>query len=68
MTTGNNEVQDVTVSIETLESKVRCLKFIDEVAETGRDVIVSKNGLPVSRLVPHHDRVPHHERMSYSQH
>ena len=32
--------------------KARCLKILDEVAETGRPVTVTKHGKPVARLVP----------------
>ena len=32
--------------------KARCLKLLDEVAETGQEVIVTKRGKPVARLVP----------------
>jgi prevent-host-death family protein len=32
--------------------KARCLQLMDEVAQTGRDVIITKRGRPVARLVP----------------
>ncbi|MBI1356955.1 MAG: type II toxin-antitoxin system prevent-host-death family antitoxin [Acidobacteria bacterium] len=32
--------------------KARCLKILDEVAETGRPVTVTKHGKPIARLVP----------------
>ena len=34
------------------EFKARCLALLDEVAETGRPVLVTKRGKPVARLVP----------------
>ena len=34
------------------EFKSKCLRLMDEVAETGVPIIVTKRGRPVSRLVP----------------
>jgi prevent-host-death family protein len=34
------------------EFKARCLALLDEVAETGRPLLVTKRGKPVARLVP----------------
>lgn len=34
------------------EFKTRCLALLDEVAETGREIIVTKRGKPVAKLVP----------------
>ena len=34
------------------EFKARCLQLMDEVAETGREVVITKRGRPVARLVP----------------
>ncbi len=39
--------------IKASEFKATCLKLMDEVAETGKAVVITKNGVPVSRLVPH---------------
>jgi prevent-host-death family protein len=39
-------------SIAAGEFKARCLKLLDEVAETGREIIVTKRGKAVARLVP----------------
>lgn len=36
------------------EFKARCLQVMDEVAETGEEILITKHGRPVSRLVPHH--------------
>ncbi len=38
------------------EFKAKCLKLMDEVAETGQEIVITKNGRPVSRLVPHIER------------
>ncbi len=32
--------------------KARCLSLLDEVAETGRELVVTKRGRPVARIVP----------------
>jgi len=45
-----------TVNAE--EFQARCLSLIDEVAETGESITITKDGLPVSRLVPCSDSAP----------
>ena len=42
-----------TRTIKASEFKARCLKLMDEVAESGAEYVVTKNGRPVSRLVPY---------------
>jgi prevent-host-death family protein len=39
-------------SIAAGDFKARCLKLLDEVAETGQEIIVTKRGKAVARLVP----------------
>ncbi|MXX00127.1 MAG: type II toxin-antitoxin system Phd/YefM family antitoxin [Acidimicrobiia bacterium] len=39
--------------IEASEFKAKCLKLIDQVAETRQEIVITKNGRPVSRLVPY---------------
>ncbi len=34
------------------EFKARCLALLDEVAETGRTLIVTKRGKPVAQVIP----------------
>ncbi|MGH9456184.1 MAG: type II toxin-antitoxin system Phd/YefM family antitoxin [Thermoanaerobaculia bacterium] len=34
------------------EFKARCLALLDRVAETGEEVVVTKRGRPVARVVP----------------
>ena len=43
-------------TIKASEFKAKCLKLMDEVAETGEELIVSKNGRPIARLVPYRKR------------
>ena len=45
-----------TLSASQFES--RCLSLIEEVAQTGRSITITKDGRPVSRLVPCSDNVP----------
>ena len=39
--------------IKASEFKANCLKLMDEVAETGKEYVISKNNRPVARLVPY---------------
>jgi prevent-host-death family protein len=39
-------------SIAAGQFKNRCLKMLDEVAETREPVVITKRGRPVARLVP----------------
>ena len=43
-------------TIKASEFKATCLKLMDELAETGDEVVITKNGAPVSRLVPYRER------------
>ena len=42
--------------IKASEFKAKCLKLMDEVADTGHEVIISKNGRLLARLVPYRKR------------
>ncbi len=39
-------------TIKASEFKATCLQLMDEVAKTGESVVITKNGKPVSLLVP----------------
>lgn len=43
-------------TIKASEFKAKCLKLMDEVAESGEEIIVTKNGQPVSRLLPYREK------------
>lgn len=43
-------------TIKASEFKAKCLKLMDEVAEGGCQIVITKNGRPVSRLVPYRER------------
>ena len=53
---SDRETSDGAVTMKASEFKARCLKLMDEVAETGKEIVITKNGRPVSRLVPHIER------------
>jgi prevent-host-death family protein len=40
-------------SIKASDFKATCLKIMDDVAETGEPVLVTKNGKPVGKFVPY---------------
>ncbi len=45
-----------TRTIEASEFKAKCLKLMNEVAESGEEIIITKNGKPFSRLTPYRQR------------
>ena len=40
-------------TIKASEFKARCLKLMDEVADNGVEIVITRNGRPVSRLIPY---------------
>ena len=40
------------LSVSVAEFQNRCLELVSEVAESGSEVVITRGGLPVSRLVP----------------
>ena len=47
-----------TRTIKASEFKAKCLKLMDEVAESGEELVITKNGRPVSRLAPYRKKSP----------
>ena len=43
-------------TIKASEFKAKCLKLMDEVAETGEDIIITKNGKAVAKLSAHREK------------
>ncbi len=37
------------------EFKAKCLQLMDEVADGGGEIVITKNGRPLSRLVPYRE-------------
>ena len=40
-------------TIKATEFRAKCLKLMDEVAESGEEIVITENGRPVSRLAPY---------------
>ena len=40
-------------TIKASEFKATCLRLMDEVAEGGEEIVITKNGHPTARLVPY---------------
>ena len=51
-----SEIRTITAS----EFRAKCLPLMDEVAETGVEIVITKRGKPVARLIPlrESNRVP----------
>lgn len=45
-------------SIQASEFKAKCLKIMDDVAKTGEEVVITKNGKAISKLVPYREPKP----------
>ena len=43
-------------TMKASEFKAKCLKLMDEVAENGEEIVITKNGSPTARLVPYRER------------
>ena len=41
-----------TRTIEASEFKAKCLRLIDDVSTTGEEIVITRSGRPVARLVP----------------
>jgi prevent-host-death family protein len=46
------------VTISASEFKAKCLHLLDEVQRTGQELVVSKRGRPVARVVPENTPKP----------
>lgn len=45
-------------TLKASEFKAKCLRLMDEVSKTGEEIVITKNGKPVSKLVPYRVTVP----------
>ena len=52
MTTDSNTVA-TTRTMKASEFKAKCLRLMDEVAEYGEEIVITKNGRPVAKLAPY---------------
>ena len=53
MESAENHVRTIRAS----EFKAKCLKLMDDLAESGGEIVITKNGRPVSRLLPYRKRL-----------
>ena len=51
--TGHKGARTVFRTIKASEFKAKCLALIDQVADTGDPIVITKNGKPLVKLVPH---------------
>ena len=52
----DSETPPSSRTIKASEFKAKCLKLMDEVAESGEEIIITKNGKPVAKLTPFRER------------
>ncbi len=53
---AGNDTPGGTRTMKASEFKAKCLQLMDEVADGGGEIVITKNGKPVSRLVPYEER------------
>ena len=51
--TPDNSIVPTTRTMKASEFKAKCLRLMDEVAERGEEIIITKNGRPVAKLAPY---------------
>ena len=49
--TTNGSTAGASRTMKASEFKAKCLKLMDEVAETGEEIVITKHGKPTARLV-----------------
>ncbi len=49
---ANADIPAEPRTVEASEFKANCLELMDEVATTGEQIVIIKNGHPTARLVP----------------
>jgi prevent-host-death family protein len=48
----HGHIKLIMKTIKASEFKAKCLSLMDDVAQSGEEIVVTKNGKPVSKLVP----------------
>ena len=51
-----NDITANTRTIKASEFKAKCLKLMDDVAEGGKEIVITKNGKPVAKLTAYRER------------
>jgi prevent-host-death family protein len=46
------------LAVSATEFKAKCLMLLDEVQRTGQELVISKRGKPVARVIAEHPRQP----------
>ena len=49
------DVAGSTRTMKASEFKAKCLQLMDDLADGGGEIVITKNGKPVSRLVPYRE-------------
>ena len=52
----DSQPSSTTRTIKASEFKAKCLKLMDEVADSGEEIVITKNGKPVAKLAPYRER------------
>ena len=55
MTSTNSRLHGVR-TVKASEFKATCLKLMDQVAESGEEIVITKNGRPTARLVAYREK------------
>ena len=56
MVVPKKDVATESRTIKASEFKATCLRLMDEVAESGEEIVITKNGRPTARLLPYRKR------------
>ncbi len=51
-----NATGGATRTMKASEFKARCLALMDEIAESGEEIVITKRGKPVAKLAPCEDK------------
>ncbi len=54
--TARDDQSAIAMTIKASEFKAKCLKLMDQISANGGEIVITKNGLPVSRLVPYREK------------
>lgn len=56
MVVPNKDGASESRTVKASEFKATCLRLVDEVAESGEEIVITKNGRAVARLLPYRTR------------
>ncbi len=51
-----NTARSGTRTFKASEFKAKCLRLMDELAESGGEIVITKHGRAIARLVPYRER------------